>query len=178
MGTIRLTFTMLDAKDNLSLGLTITLDIPCGRPKACMTGELLDVAERAANLADFPGCMGDKRPTPAVRGTPDHPKVRVKAMKPHGDRSRRQVPVTLAVDDRPIRTGLINPLSLESYERSFDIGVHRDHCPGAALNATIAVVRRPVSSTLIPQNIPDMWRFLKKNLHTPSLTVVGVPAVR
>jgi len=33
-------------------------------------------------------------------------------------------------------------------------------------------VRRPVSSTLIPQKIEDICRFLKKNLHRPSLTTV------
>ena len=44
---------------------------------------------------------------------------------------------------------------------------------GAASNATIATVHRPVSSFFMPQAIPDNCCSLKRNLQIPSLTVAA-----
>ena len=44
-----------DQRDDFPLRIVIGLDVSGGRSKAGMTGELLNIAQTAADFADFPG---------------------------------------------------------------------------------------------------------------------------
>jgi len=48
------------------LGVVIALDVASGCSKACVTGELLDVPEAPADLADFSGGTSDESPATAM----------------------------------------------------------------------------------------------------------------
>ena len=56
-----------DQRDDFPLSFGIGLDVSGGRPQAGMTGELLNVAQTAADLADLPGRAGDKASPAGMR---------------------------------------------------------------------------------------------------------------
>src|SRR5260370_2481034 len=125
------TSVSLNEGDHLPLSIGVMLDISGSGVEACVSSQHLDIPQAAANFADPPRCTGHERPPAAMRGAADHPESGVKAMKPHSDRARRQTPVPLAVDDRPIWMCLDAPVFMESHERRLKIRVHRDHAPSA-----------------------------------------------
>src|SRR5438132_4456822 len=93
------------------------LDISGSGAEARVSSQHLDIAQAAADLADPPRCTGHERPPAAMRRAADHPESGIKAVKPHSDRARRQTPVPLAVDDRPIWMCLDASLFMEGHER-------------------------------------------------------------
>ena len=56
-----------DQGDDFPLSFGVGLDVSGGRPQAGMTGKLLNVAQAAADLADFPGRAGDETSPAGMR---------------------------------------------------------------------------------------------------------------
>src|SRR6267154_403473 len=108
------------------------LDIFGSGAEACVSGQHLDIPQAAANLADPPRCTRDERPPAAMARAADHPKPAIEAMKPHSDRARRQTPVPLAVDDRPIWMCPDAPLFMESPERCLKVWVRGNGAASAS----------------------------------------------
>jgi hypothetical protein len=100
------------------------LDVFGSGAEACVSSQHLDIPQAAANLADPPRCTRDERPPAAMARTADHPEPGIQPVKPYSDRARRQTPVPLAVDDRPIWMCPAVSLFMESHERCLKVRVH------------------------------------------------------
>ena len=55
-----------DQGNDFPLRVVIALDVSSRRPEARMSGQLLNVSEASAHLADFPGGTGDESSPTAV----------------------------------------------------------------------------------------------------------------
>jgi hypothetical protein len=64
-----------------------------------MSSKLLDIAQTAAHLADFPGCTGYKLRRPLWLEQPIIPRPEY-TVEPDGDGSRREAPIALTMDYR------------------------------------------------------------------------------
>ena len=102
------------------------LDVLGSGAQARVSSQHLDIPQTTADFADPSRCTGHERPPAAMRGAADHPEPGIKAMKPHGDRARRQTVVALAVDDRPIWMCLEPSLFMEGHQRGLKVRMYRD----------------------------------------------------
>src|SRR6266852_7503293 len=78
-----------DQRDDFPLRFGIGLDVPSGRPQARMTRKLLNVAQTAADFADFAGGAGDETSPARMRRAAHHAEAGIQAVEPDDDGSSR-----------------------------------------------------------------------------------------
>ena len=120
--------------DQLALRIGVAVDVPLGRLDRPVTGEQLDIAQRATGLVHQPRRPGDERPASGMGRAAVQTDVAECAVEPDHDTQRRHRPAALGSDDRSA-AGRETAIGGEGLAK---IGVHRDQSAAAVLGRDIA----------------------------------------
>jgi hypothetical protein len=101
-----------DQRDDFPLSFGVSLDVSGGRSEAGVAGKLLDIAEAAADFADFACGAGDEAAPTRMRRAADHAEIGIESMEPHDDGSGRQTFVSFAMDDWPIGASFLATITM------------------------------------------------------------------
>ena len=125
--------------DKLALGISVAVDVPLGGLDRPVTGEQLDIAQRATDPMNQPRRPGDERPASGMRRAAVETDVPECAVEPDHDAQRRHRTAALGSDDRSAAGGE----TAIGGEGLAKIGVHRDQPAAAVLGRDDRAARSP-----------------------------------